>query len=71
MNEYGKSDSLIVCAGQRIGQEGLSPSSARIRSAVSKSRSNVLLARVGVLVLEDRVSTVRWNPKGLRRNTGP
>jgi hypothetical protein len=20
---------------------------------------------------EDRVSTVRWNPKGMRRNTGP
>ena len=69
--KWRKSDHFIVCAGQRIGQEGLSPSSARVRGAVSKSRSNVLLARVGVLVLEDRVSTVRWNPKGLRRNTGP
>ena len=47
------------------------PSGARIRSAVSKGGSNVLLARAGESVLEDRVSTVRWNPKVLRRSTGP
>ena len=30
-----------------------------------------MLAGIELLILEDRVSTVRWNPKGLRRNTGP
>ena len=39
--------------------------------AVSKSGGNASLARVEVSAVEDRVSIVRWNPKGLRRNTGP
>ena len=38
MYDHGKSDSLIVCAGQHIGQEGSSPSGARMRSVVSKKR---------------------------------
>ena len=33
-----ESERLIVCAGQRDGQEGSSPSGARMRSAVSKGR---------------------------------
>ena len=40
-----------------------------MRGAVSKSGGNALLASV-VRALEDRVSIVRWNLKGLRRNTG-
>ena len=35
-----KSDSLVVCARQRIGQEGSSPSDARMRSVVSKGGGN-------------------------------
>jgi hypothetical protein len=34
----------VVCAGQRIDQEGSSPSGARMRSAVSKSGGNASLA---------------------------
>jgi hypothetical protein len=34
----GESDPLIVCAEQRIVQEGSSPSGARMRSTVSKKR---------------------------------
>ena len=34
----------VVCAGQRAGQEGLSPSGARMRGAVSKSGGNASLA---------------------------
>jgi hypothetical protein len=41
-----ESDPLVVCAEQRVAQEGLSPSGARMRSAVSKSGSNVSLAGV-------------------------
>jgi len=43
---YGdeKSDPFIVCAGQRPDREGSSPSSARMRSAVSKSGGNASLA---------------------------
>ena len=40
----GVADGSVVCAGQREGQEGSSPSGARMRSAVSKSGSNVSLA---------------------------
>jgi len=54
-----------------MNQEGSSPSGARIRGAVSKSGGNASLARIVRTVLEDRVSAVRRNPKGLRRNTGP
>ncbi len=35
-----KSDEAIVCAGQRMSQEGSSPSGARMRSAVSKGGGN-------------------------------
>ena len=38
MHDEGKSDGCIVCAGQRDGQEGSSPSGARMRSAVSERR---------------------------------
>jgi hypothetical protein len=58
-----------VCAGQRIDQEGLSPSGSRMRGAISKGGGNASLAET--IVSEGRVSTVRWNPKGLRRSTGP
>jgi hypothetical protein len=43
---YRQSDRFIVCAGQRTDQEGLSPSSARMRSAVSKGGGNASLAGV-------------------------
>lgn len=36
MHDTEKSDFGIVCAGQRMSQEGSSPSGARMRSAVSK-----------------------------------
>ena len=39
-----ESDSGIVCAEQRIVQEGLSPSGARMRGAISKSGGNASLA---------------------------
>jgi hypothetical protein len=39
-----KSDGVIVCAEQRVAQEGSSPSGARMRSAVSEGGSNVSLA---------------------------
>jgi hypothetical protein len=38
------SDRVIVCAEQRMNQEGSSPSGARMRSAVSKSGGNASLA---------------------------
>ena len=37
-------EGLIVCAGQRVGQEGWSPSGARMRGAVSKGGGNASLA---------------------------
>src|SRR6516225_7150851 len=40
MHEVGKSDGCIVCAGQRDGQEGSSPSGARMRGAVSEGGGN-------------------------------
>ena len=36
----------VVCARQRVSQEGSSPSGARIRGAVSKSGGNASLAKV-------------------------
>ena len=36
----GRSDPGIVCAGQRMSQEGSSPSGARMRGAVSKGGGN-------------------------------
>src|SRR5215472_13549382 len=44
MHGHEKSDSAIVCAGQRPDWEGSRPSSARMRSAVSKSGGNASLA---------------------------
>src|SRR5215469_12888732 len=44
MHGAGKSDGCIVCAGQRDGQEGSSPSGARIRGAISESGGNSSLA---------------------------
>ena len=69
MHELEKSDPFIVCAGQRINQEGSSPSGARMRGAISEGGDETSLgpAEVG----QGRVSTVRWNPKGMRRSTGP
>src|SRR5262249_54600403 len=40
----GSVGAVIVCAGQRAGQEGSSPSGARMRGAVSKSGGNASLA---------------------------
>ena len=64
-----ESDGNIVCAGQRIDQEGSSPSGSRMEGVISKSGGNASLAPTGVG--EDRVSTVRWDLKGLRRSAGP
>ena len=36
MHADENSDGVIVCVGQRMNQEGSSPSGARMRSAVSK-----------------------------------
>jgi RNA-directed DNA polymerase len=49
MHGVGKSDGCIVCAGQRHGQEGLSPSGVRMRDAVSESGGNSSLAEVMAL----------------------
>lgn len=39
-----KSDAPVLCAEQRVVQEGSSPSGARMRGAVSKSGGNASLA---------------------------
>jgi hypothetical protein len=44
MNDDGESYCGIVCAEQRVAQEGRSPSGARMRSAVSKGGGNASLA---------------------------
>ena len=44
MDGRGKSDCAVVCAGQRTGQEGWSPSGARMRGAVSEGGGNASLA---------------------------
>ena len=67
---WQESADAIVCAGQRIVQEGSSPSDARMRSVISKSGGNASLAEEE-FSSEGRVSIVRWNPKGMRRSTGP
>jgi len=43
---HEKSAEVIVCARQRMNREGLSPSGARIRSAVSKGGGNASLASI-------------------------
>jgi len=40
MNGPEKSDSAILCAGQRVVQEGSSPSGARMRSVISERGGN-------------------------------
>lgn len=40
MNGPEKSDSVVVCAGQRVVQEGSSPSDARMRSVISERGGN-------------------------------
>jgi hypothetical protein len=37
-------EQLVVCAEQRVVQEGSSPSGARMRGAISKSGGNASLA---------------------------
>lgn len=44
VNASEKSDTSAACAEQRVVQEGSSPSSARMRGAVSKSGGNASLA---------------------------
>ena len=66
----GNSDHAILCAEQRVIQEGSSPSSDRMRITVSKSGGNASLAEEK-FSSEGRVSISRWNPKGMRRSTGP
>ena len=46
MNGMEKSDSGIVCAGQRPDQVGSSPTDARVRGVISKSGGNASLAGV-------------------------
>jgi hypothetical protein len=65
-----KSDCAIVCAEQRIVQEGSSPSGDQMRVAVSKSGGNASLAEEK-FSSEGRVSVARRNPKGMRRSIGP
>ena len=43
-NAPGKSDGGIVCAGQRMSQEGWSPSGALMRGVISESGGNSSLA---------------------------
>ena len=64
-----KSDCAVVCAEQRVVQEGSSPSGDRMRITVSKSGGNASLAE-GKFSSEGRVSVARRNPKGMRRSTG-
>ena len=97
MNGPEKSDSVVVCAGQRVVQEGSSPSDARMRGVISERGGNASraggekegmekptwgtkakagdsqggpAATVLARTPEGRVSTARWDPKGMRRSTG-
>ena len=70
MHAPEESDREIVCAEQRVIQEGSSPSGDRMRITVSKSGGNASLAEEQ-FSSEGRVSAVRRNPKGMRRSTGP
>ena len=47
MYGLGKSDDLIVCAGQRTDQEGLSPSGSLMEGAISKGGGNASSAAGG------------------------
>jgi hypothetical protein len=44
MHGRRKSDSSVVCAGQRPDRVGSSPTGARMRGAISKSGGNASLA---------------------------
>ena len=66
---WQKSAEGIVCAEQRAVQEGWSPSDAQMRGVISKDGGNASSARA--CALEGRVSAARWDPKGMRRSTGP
>ena len=57
-------DGAVVCAGQRTNQEGSSPSGVRMRGAISKGGDETSLGLTEAR--QGRVSTVRWNPKGMR-----
>ena len=46
MNGMEKSDSVVMCAGQRPDQVGSSPTDARVRGVISKSGGNASLAGV-------------------------
>jgi hypothetical protein len=59
----------VVCAEQRVVQEGWSPSDAQMRGVISEDGGNSSSARASAL--EGRVSTVKWDPKGMRRSIGP
>jgi len=52
-----ESEGIVVCAEQRVAREGLSPSGARMRSAISENGGNASLAKARAL--EGRVLTVR------------
>src|ERR1700733_7321521 len=69
MHVDGKSDGSVMCAEQRVVQEGWSPSDAQMRGVISKDGGNSSSARASAL--EGRVSTVKWDPKGMRRSIGP
>jgi hypothetical protein len=62
-------DGPILCARQRTSREGSSPSGSRVERAISKGGGNASPAPIKIG--EDRVSTARWNPKGMRRSIGP
>ena len=47
MHAGGESDGCVVCAEQRIDQEGSSPSGARMRSAISERGGNASRAGEG------------------------
>ena len=62
-----EAEQFVVCAGQRVNQEGSSPSIARMRSSISKGGSND--SPDGATPF-DRVFEAIRNPKGLRRSIG-
>ena len=67
-----ESECLIVCAGQRVAQEGSSPSGALVESAVSKSGGNASLAvacgwRGGGQGVHREVGALMWSSQHLNR----
>ena len=47
-------DPLVVCAGQRVVQEGSSPSDARMRSVISERGGNASRAGESSEIVDDR-----------------